>query len=342
MKMKTARYIIWALLCLAACDRSDPGGAAGPGAGEGGDGLGDNAEANAAILEMNEKYDLSFRYVFDKSELTYNWTETIDLDGMPIEPADPECVAALLGFLDREVFPAFPEGLVQEALPPLIYLVSECNYTAEQNNPPPTGNVPVYLPMAGFPTRNVLILSGAGPSFTPDTETRERYISLIVERMAANARILPPASEFYAVAGPGSMFGPTYWSGNISDPHLYWEEIPSLERGLVWQWQKSFLKMSKATYRYHVMNEDPPFYAIMKVTQGQDLGDYYVFLTRRTQAERDAFYEEAYRRMEAVYPLNWLDRNDPDSAIAKMKQKVQLARTYFNRYFKTDIPASVY
>lgn len=338
--IKSIFHIALAILAVTACDRSDPGEPVDLGAG-GGNGLGDNQQANAAILEMNEKYDVQFKYVFTENELSYNWTEMINMEALETQPADPEYIARVMEFLDTEVFTAFPEGLLQEALPPVILLVAECRNPYSIVYAPPREEETGYNMLCGFPTQNVLIISDVGPRFQPNRETREKLISLIVERLTANTKALPPADDFYAVVGPGNWLSPGYWSGSLSDSHYFWDTITSEEQALMWQWKNSFLKMSKIEYREVDFSYDTPDYTIMKNTQGQDLGDYYVFVTQWTQQERDEFYDMVYRKVDETFPFDKYDENDAQSTIDDIKKKVQLAKNYFNEHYGMNIAASV-
>ena len=334
--MKRIAYILGLLVFMAACDRSDPGGPIDI-TGGGGSGLGNHEAANERILELNDKYQVQFKYVFDESELSYNWTETIDMTMMPTTPADPEYIEAYLDFLDESVLSAFPDGLIRKALPPIILLVSTCEVSYSERNEPPLGTVTKYWPMHGFVTSNVLILSKVSSEFTPDRETREALVSLFVERMQANTGLFPPPEDFYAVVGPGNWLSPGYWSGKLADSHFEWDYNPeTLERGLIWQWKKTWFKLSKRAIIYHYLNQVPTTYTLIKPTQGQDVGDYYAFLALNTPAEQETILADMYGQMVETNPLGAYDTMNPDDSIAKIREKIRLIKAYFNQYYGTN------
>lgn len=77
-------------------------------------------------------------------------------------------------------------------------------------------------------------------------------------------------------------------------------------------------------------------YYIMKLTQGQDIGDYYVFLSQNTAAQQEAILSDMYQKMVDTNPMGPYDELNPDESMTKIRNKIQLAKAYFNEYYGTN------
>ncbi|MCL2561101.1 MAG: hypothetical protein FWE10_02085 [Rikenellaceae bacterium] len=388
--MKTFKYYIaaFAVLLLAACDMSDPGGPVELRLGGGGEG-GSNPEANARIAELNEGYSLLIQYEFEEALFAWNWTQMVPVDGMPYTPADPDYVVPVLDFLENKVFSAFPEGFIANNLQPMILLVGDLQrpfrWGWEKYDEPPNFSRQVFQNLYGNVTRTALILAGVNSDFDPNDESlREAWISMIVERIVGPTLTFNTAAawsglqDFVLVTNPSRNVGTTvlnpHWvNGDVVNPSsysltaneppgvfAYWPDegpnkqwwnvipVPDEHANFPW-WRQGVLKPGRLGFTgtsWWSRAEEYIFWGILipavdapaitkaRPSIGQDLGDFYVFITTKTAAQKAAFYNSILTGPGSTNMINATTSGTGGQAsIDLINQKIPLAKQVFLENF---------
>jgi hypothetical protein len=329
------------LLWIVACDRSDPSGTVSVFVNEeldAGDLVGQR------IKEMQDKYDIVFRYDFKDSELSYNWTES--LSGMPYPKADPNHVIPVLDFIEREVFSLFPEGFIKKYLQANILLVDSLKHSYYDDNTITGEDITRWKSISGHVTRNCLVLSHVSDDFDPtSTALKEDYVSLFIERMMVNSNLWPRPDAFAAISeADASVFSPVYWAGNLGSLSYWWGSSPEgfvqppdvpEPTEVVHEWYRSgILKMGRLGFRGITLYPDYGYlFIIYTGTLGQDFGDYVNFIISKTVAQKEEFYGYLRSLPATAFGSN----RTVDEVIQKIRTKEQLVRDYFKENFNIEL-----
>lgn len=286
------------------------------------------------ISEFFEKYGLQVKYDFEDAEYTYNWTEHIS--SVPYTKADPNYVIRVLDYLEDEIFPVFPEGFIEKYLQPNILFVDSLSIEYSYLNSTSGVSYTENRSISGNVTQNYLAIGRVSESFDFESEEmKEELVALLIERMMINTANWPKPQEFINVTGEkyGTFSGGIYWKGEFDDVASWiGSTMPGSATEYFQWWNNGVLKHGRlgcVGYEYmEFWGMVFEIFSIAKGTTSQDFADYYTFITKKTAAEKEAFFADvASRESGAGGP----------AAVEKMRTKMQLVKDYFKENFNITL-----
>lgn len=302
---------------------------------------------------FNSKWNLSMTNVIPEDNYLFNGSSQLFTKYK--EESDMSAVLAVAEYLDKEIFPIFPEDMVCRYMPSLIYVASEVTmeYTDEKYDAelvPGTSEwkqkhtmEDAVRQLPGDIGVNHLTLSSHALS---DPDLKFKWTSLIIERMLANINVWPQDEEFinfsekkYREVETLSIY--KYYQTAVSEKKTYFRCLASDLPGEWCYWtycgsvrgSRCFYE-GKCLFTEDYMREfgSGGYEDILQfwffLTYRQDFADLLAYLITNTPDQRE-------KMLKSIDGLTVVDRQGEVFTISRsvMEKKMEMVKNYMKINF---------